>query len=342
MIDRIDIKYFKIAVGNENIGKETDVDISARCPICGDSSTNKRMKRLHLYNKGTVTNVSCFNGDCAAKNKTMYSFLRDFYPALLDQYKRENFKNTLTNLSSLSTKDESVDVFKDLFDENTNTETKTPDKKEVITQDLSMYLTKLEDSELGLNYIKNRGYDYKSTDYGNWYFGHQDLQIGDVLYKITNSLVIPLYYNNEMYGFYSRNISNKTFYTFMNDANIGYKIWNWFNINKNEPVYIFEGIFDAISSGLPNCIALIGAKIPTERLNELSKPVFVLDNDRTGIINAIEYANKGADVYIQPIDFKEKDMNELKLNNIDLNIKELIKINIFNGISAVVRLKSKL
>ena len=32
----VDIKYFKMAVGLENIGKETAIDISARCPVCGD------------------------------------------------------------------------------------------------------------------------------------------------------------------------------------------------------------------------------------------------------------------------------------------------------------------
>lgn len=65
MLNRIDIKFFKLAVGMENIGKETDVDIVARCPICGDSQSNKRKKRLHLYIKNNVTiNLTFFTSSC--------------------------------------------------------------------------------------------------------------------------------------------------------------------------------------------------------------------------------------------------------------------------------------
>ena len=108
MLDRIDVKYFKLAVGMDNIGKETDVDISARCPICGDSRKKKNSKRLHLYTKGTVTNINCFNGDCSCQNKTVYSFLRDFFPPLLDKYKKEQFGNTMKKLAN----GETDDVFK--------------------------------------------------------------------------------------------------------------------------------------------------------------------------------------------------------------------------------------
>lgn len=128
----------------------------------------------------------------------------------------------------------------------------------------------------------------------------------------------------------------------MDDRNIGYKLWNWFNVKKDEPVYIFEGIFDAIAGGLKNSIALMGAKLPDARLKELSKPVFVLDNDRTGLLNGISYSRKGCDIYVQPNTYPEKDMNELLLKNPDLNIPGFIQENVFKGISAEVRLKAKL
>jgi hypothetical protein len=336
MLDRLDVKYFKMAVGLDRLGKETDVDISARCPVCGDSHKNKKSKRLHLYTKGNVTNINCFNGDCPVQNKTVYSFLRDFFPSLLNQYKKENFGNTLTKLA----KGETEDVFGQ-FKKDQTPEKDCVKPKEVIVHDLTPYLQDIKDVPNALQYLEGRGYSYSQKDFGKWYYGYQDLKIGETLYKITGAIVIPLYYNNEMYGFYSRSIKDKTFYTYMNDANIGYKIWNWFNIDKSKPVYIFEGIFDAIASGLPNSIALMGAKIPDIRLQELEKPVFVLDNDKTGMINSIEYSKKGYSVYIQPEVYKEKDMNELKLNN-NINVSDFITNNIFSGISAEVRIKSKL
>lgn len=330
MLDRIDIKYFKLAVGMDAIGKETMVDIAARCPICGDSRSNKRMKRLHLYTKGTVTNVNCFNGDCPCHNKSFYSFLKEFFPALLNQYKRENFGNTMEKLA----KGETEDVFGSFKKEEPKKES------EVLIHDLTQYLHKIEDHPEALEYLNGRGFNYKGQ-YGQWYFGFQDLKIGEITYKITDAIVIPLYYNDQMYGFYSRSIKDKTFYTYMHDANIGYKIWNWFNINKESPVFIYEGIFDAIAGGLPNSIALMGAKIPEERLNELKHPVFVLDNDKTGLLNGLSYA-KRAQVYIQPDKYEEKDMNELMLNHPEINVSDIIQSNLFSGISAEVRIKAKL
>ena len=336
MLNRIDVKYFKLAVGLDAIGKETSVDISARCPVCGDSRSHKNKKRLHLYIKNTVTNVNCFNGDCAAHNKTMYSFLRDFFPALLAQYKRENFGTTLEKIAQ-------GDVFEQFRTQSTGEpEAEVEDKPEVLVHDLSSYMTPIESHQPALDYLARRGYAYNELNYGKWYYGHQDLKIGETLYRITGSVVIPLYYKGQMYGFYSRNIENKTFYTYMHDANIGFKIWNWFAIDKDKPVYIYEGIFDAIAGGLKNSIALMGAKLPDERLAELKEPVFVLDNDRTGLTNSLNYTKRGYNVYIQPDKYPEKDMNDLKLRNPDLNPSELITSNIFRGISAEVRIKGKM
>jgi len=330
-LSRQDIKYFKLAVGLDRIKKETDVDISAKCPVCGDSQKKHNSARLHLYNKGEVTNVSCFNGNCSVHNKTVYSFLRDFYPALLSGYKKETFKNTISTMHS-------GDVFKQFNSTTTEKETNT---SEVQTQDLSAYMTDISESNAALQYLINRGLPYDGS-YGKWYYGHQNLKIGDITYPITDSIVIPLYYNNEMYGFYSRSIRDKSFYTYMDQRNIGYKIFNWFNINKNEACFIFEGIFDCISSGLKNSIALMGAKLPDDRLKELKNPVFVLDNDKTGLTNALDYSRLGCNVYIQPKEYMEKDMNELMLNHSELNISMMIKRNIFTSIQAEVRIKGLL
>lgn len=332
MLDRLDVKYFKLAVGLDSIGKETDVDITARCPVCGDSRTNKRAKRLHLYTKGSVTNVNCFNGDCPVHNKTVYSFLHEFFPALVQQYKKENFGNTMAKMA----KGEMSDVFGQFKKEEPKKE------NEVLVHDLTPYFKDIATSPEALAYLHGRGYTYKESRYGKWYFGFQDLKIGETLYKITDAIVIPLYYNDQMYGFYSRNIHNKTFYTYMHDANIGYKLWNWFNIKKDQPVFIYEGIFDAIAGKLPNSIALMGAKMPEERLKELKYPVFVLDNDKTGMVNSIEYARRGYQVYIQPDKYIEKDMNDLMLKHPEVVTSDLVQQNLYSGIAAEVRIKSKM
>jgi len=322
-----------MAVGHENVGKISDMDIAIRCPICGDSKKNRQLKRLHLYTKNGANSdwVSCFNGECPVHNKTIYSFLRDFFPSLLSQYKRESFSDTMSKLANGT-----EDVFGKFKKETGNKES------EILLHDLSPFLKNIEESPDAIKYLKNRGFTYREDRFGKWYYGYQDLQISGILYKITNSIVIPLYYEEKMYGFYSRNINSKQFYTYMHNANIGYKIAFWFDINKNIECLITEGIFDCLSINYNNSIALMGAKLPEERLKELKHPVFILDNDKTGINNSIEYAKRGHKVFVQPDKYKEKDLNELMLNNGDLDIYRLIKENIFSGISAEIRLKQKI
>ena len=364
-LSNLDIKYFKISVGQENIGKESSVDIVARCPICGDSQKNKRSKRLHLYIKNNETRINCFNSGCKCTNKSTYGFLKSFYPNLLENYKRENF---IQNLSHLSGNSESGDVFANITNTTNKKEpataTETNDdfgsvdswfpeeadykvehipeqQKPVLVHNLFDYFENILEHDEAINYLSKRGFDYFNSNF-EWYFGIQDLQIGDKLYKLTNALIIPLYYSDEMYGFYSRNIYSKEFFTYIPDQNTGYKIFNFFKIDKEKECYIFEGIFDALSMKEDNVIALMGAKIPEERLKELKNPVFVLDNDKTGILNSIEYAKKGYKVYIQPDIYREKDMNELMLNHPELDVSKMIKENLYTGISAEIRLKSKL
>ena len=341
MLSPINKRYFLLAVDGARVGKNNDVDVAVRCPVCGDSNKNKNSTRLHLFHKNGKDGIQCFNGDCSLNGRVynLFGFLKSFYPNLLENYKRETFVQNMNNLSG-----ESLDVFANL---SATTDNKLPldlsiqKTKPVLTHNLFDYFENVLEHEEALAYLNKRGLDYFNSSY-EWYFGKQDLQIGDKLYKLTNSIIIPLYYGDEMYGFYSRNIHNKEFFTYMPEQNVGYKIWNWFKIDKTQNCYIFEGIFDAISSGFQNIIGLMGAKIPDERLKELKKPVFVLDNDKTGILNSIEYARKGYQVYIQPDIYKEKDMNELYLNNPELNISEMISNNIYSGISAEIRLKSKL
>lgn len=64
-----------------------DFDIACRCPVCGDSRTRKNLKRLHLYQKGEVINVNCFNGDCSVKNMTPYKFFQDYNSRVFEQFK---------------------------------------------------------------------------------------------------------------------------------------------------------------------------------------------------------------------------------------------------------------
>lgn len=316
-LDPLDVRYFKLAVGD--VRSESPQDISTRCPICGDSKAGNKA-RLHLYQKNGVTLVNCFNGGCPASNRTMYTFLRDFFPDLFNNYKKEKFRRKLGQPTGLET------MIIDLGIQRSE-----PAKPK---DSLKRYLGPL--SSTARRYLDTRKINYPMV-----FTATSDATLDGKYFPIKGFIIIPLIKGNEIYGFYTRSPESKRFYTYIKPDYIGYKAWNLFQVDPKKPVYIFEGIFDALSaiqSGLTNAIALMGAKPSTEIMALLDKPIFCLDNDRTGILNSLAYC-KEYDVVVWPFD-SPKDANEMLQKNMDLY--NIITNNTKTGISATVALRAKL
>ena len=218
--------------------------------------------------------------------------------------------------------------------------------KDLITQDLSYLFEDIELHENAMHYINSRNIKHEKS-FGQWFYANINLNIGDKNHNLSDSIVIPLYTPKyEMYGFYSRSIKYKHFSTYINEKNSGYKIWNWFFINKDEPVYIFEGIFDAITAinaGLKNSIACMGAMLPDDKLRELKHPILCLDNDKTGLNNTLKLVQKyNLDAFIIPDEYNVKDLNEFKNKYFSVDIKNLIKNNTFSGLYTIIVLRNRL
>lgn len=350
-MDSVDIRFFKMAVGSDRIKQETPTDITARCPICGDSKYSKSKARLHLYEKNGVTLVNCFN-ECSVNNITMERFLKDFYPTLLPSYRDEKGSNTLANLKNFMKTDISKTMSEGLgdfnFDDFYNKETEeTKEDKELellgvgknppILFDLTNNF-KRDDAKI-TKYCKERGIVYNPE--WKWLVG-KDIIIDGKNFRINDYIVIPLYCGGKMYGFYSRSMKEHRFQTYIPDKNTGFKVWNLYNIDITKPIYVFEGIFDALSAyqnGITNVIACLGATPPMDLLQGLDL-IFCLDNDRTGLLNNVKYLKKGYKALIYPNDIKYKDLNEMLNNNV--NIKDLIDNNVGYGILALIKIQRKL
>lgn len=355
MIDPVDKNFFKMAIGPDRIQRETSVDITARCPICGDSRYSKRKARLHLYQKNNVTLVNCFN-ECSVQNLTMNKFLKQFYPNLFQSYKDSKFSSNLSilrkNNSSEKLNNLKSDVnnfmneLKTLANFSENTECHKTFETDLVKPNILFNLeTFFIKSPKVYDYLETRNLECDPT-LGEFYLG-KSINIDSKIYPIDNYIVIPLYCGDKWYGFYSRSLKEHKFFTYMPDKNNGFKLWNFYNLEPNKPVYVFEGIFDAMSarqSGIENVVACMGATPPLDLLKDLqtkhnSEIIFCLDNDRTGFINSIKYAKLNYKTVVWP-DGLPKDCNDMLLKNI--NIKDIILNNTFKGIQAEIKLKRKL
>lgn len=129
-----------------------------------------------------------------------------------------------------------------------------------------------------------------------------------------DTIVFPFWTKNygTIYGFQSRQIFDKRFHIELQKPDYP-KIWNLFNVDLDKPVYIFEGFFDSIV--IDNSIALNGADISPVHLKQIKRPVFVLDNDRTGLLKAKKYLSQGHEIFVYPDNFEYKDFNEFYIKS---------------------------
>lgn len=318
MLNPINIKYFKMIV--PEIGNETSMDINARCIVCGDSLHNPNKKRLHLYTKNSYDGdqVACFNCGYSARPE---KFFKEYGPNYYNSYRSEmgysKIKNLKKTVIRAVNKDNTDIKYIDFIKANTNSIIEASS-----SNDVKEYLEK---RNVSLD-------DFNS----NCYYTTDNIFLDDRNINIKDFLIIPLVKDYKYYGFYSRNIKRKIFYTYLPDENKGYKVYNWFNIDKTKPVYVFESIMDQISTNLKNSISALGSDLSPERLKELNDVIFVMDNDKTGKEKALKYISMGYKAVIFPKEIKEKDCNEMLSTRTKDEVTSIIKDNIKSGITGKI------
>lgn len=335
-LNSINVKYWELAHTRDQLGKKTNLSYSCKCDICGDSKKNNKIKRLSLYTRPQweADTVGCFN--CGAQ-MTMRQYLKEYHPHLYANYIDEISGKAIDDLSIIFSNNKVSEESKLIL----NT---FEDMISLKTFSLSGDIENCNDNDECLNYLSKRNI---SPENQNWYFSSDEIIVNDIKLKLKNYIIIPLENNyGEIYGFYSRCITEKKFYTYLPNENYGYKCWNWFSIDKSKTVYICEGIFDALSLSSTNVVSMLGSDINPDRLAELKKPVFIFDNfyrDKTGLDKAKKMAELGYDIFIWPDSIKPKsnikDINDIRRLGASQDvIQKFIDKNIYSGIEAMVKL----
>lgn len=171
-------------------------------------------------------------------------------------------------------------------------------------------------------------YDYEIDELKFYSIGLIDENNKDVF---KNRIIFPLKnFKNETVGIIGRDITNKSEakYLISKNSSIFDKSESYFgNIkNSNEPVYISEGTFDAISVekylNKENSISFLGTQISEEQIKflkyekQINSVVLIPDNDNAGYkaiddLSKLLFKNKMS-VFVSKINFKNyKDVNEI-------------------------------
>lgn len=305
-------------LGLEGLKKTGTKKYNTRCPYCGDSKTKKTKKRgWFLWNDKYNTYVyNCFNCDTVTNFDGVCKFMS---PSVYEVYKTKEREETLSEFidSMTSTKNKQ----KSNIDENID----------ISLECLPSGTINCTESSQAIEYLQKR--KIPKNIYVNW------------KYNKSYGIIIPFEYSREttsdgfFYGWQARQINKKDFHTSLPESNP--KLWNWFSINKKQPVYILESIIDASMMSLLNyqSIAMVGADIKKEYVDELKEPFFIFDNDETGVKKTIKYSKlyPNAHFLIWNKKIKQKDLNEIIVSGVSVEkFKKFIDTSFVNGFKASI------
>jgi len=315
-MDFVDVKYINLISSRFQKFKRVKNNLyNFRCPICGDSQTNKNKARGYLYQIKNNTNYKCHN--CGV-NVSFNNFLKQIDTQIHKQYIFEKFKEGNTGK---------------------NFTTQAPILKfEAPKFKPKLDLPKASENPVAKAYLENRKLNpdnyYYTEKFKEW--TNSLRPTFDNVSKDEPRIIIPLFYQNILVGFQGRALGpSKVKYITIMLIDDAPKIYGLDKVQKNKSVYITEGPFD--STFISNSIALCGADGDVDKWG-ISDPVWVYDNEprnREILSRISRVIEMGQKVVIWPSTIKEKDINDMVLSGLD--VQSVIESNTYSGLEAKLK-----
>lgn len=320
-MDFVDVKFINLISPRLQKFKRVKADLyNFRCPICGDSKTNKNKTRGYLYSLKNNTNYKCHNCGCSI---SFNNFLKSIDTEIHKQYTLEKFKEGHTGKNFVV---ETPKFEPPIFNKSEKRET--------------LKIPKASTNSSAKIYLERR-----KLNPDKFYYVDKFKEWTNTLVKTFDSnslrydeprIIIPLYYHNKFVGFQGRSIgSSKVKYITIMLNDDAPKIYGLDDVNKNQPVYITEGPFD--STFIENSIALCGADGDLDKWG-ITNSVWIYDNEPRNIeiVKRIsKQIDKGEKVVIWPTTVKQKDINDMVLSG--HNVMKMVELNTYRGLEATLK-----
>jgi transcription elongation factor Elf1 len=298
-----------------------------RCPVCGDSQKNKYKARGFIFEKSD----GGYLYHCHNCNITLGidKFLQTIDPIVYKEYIKEK-------LSTGFTKKERVKSDAELFAEKM----KTPVFAKKSGLDKLQKISSLDHNHVFKKYVMHRkipsSYHYKLY-YAPKFKEFVNTLVPDKFDTKSDEsrLVIPfLNEKKELIGIQGRSLAPDSirYITIMIDNNSP-KVFGLDTCDRTKTHYILEGPIDSMF--VDNSIAMAGGFIDWNLVNEQS--VFVYDNEprsKETCKKIQKVIDKNHKVVIWPEAVKQKDVNDMILENQSIDINQLLYNNISTGLEA--------
>lgn len=301
--------------------KKTESGYNFRCPICGDSKKHISKRRCWALTRKDSDNLVIYCHNCGYSSG-LKNFLKNTNIYLYNEYSKKEREENINNLKEGTLLSKSKTRSNINIDTPINYQFKLNQK----------YFKPARDFKQAIDFCKKRNI-----------LDHID----ELYYCIhpnnlcSGMIIFPCYMpdNENLYAFSARHTEFKRFY--IHSKNESFKVFNIFNVDLNENVFIFESIIDSYT--MTNSIAALGSDISENVLKLIKYPIFCFDNDTTGRKKTLKYLDKKYRCFIPPDNFKYKDFNEALCDGWSKEqINRMVQDNIYEGIAGKTRINFKL
>ena len=273
--------------------------IMCRCPVCGDSESNRRKKRGYILKNNPknpdVWVYHCHNGDCPAKESIeVKRWLKIYFNDIYHDYNREVWQSNKDRKERI--------VFKPPIEEKYVESKDTKYFVSILTGEGSIF-------EKAIEYVKSR--KIEENIWSKFYVATGG--------RYQGRLIIPFFNKEDIYFYQARSLIGQE-PKYLNRKTDDRPAYNIFNIDRNKEVLVVEGPIDSMF--LDNGIAVLGVKYKDKVKEELEKLncFYIWDNDKDGKKKSIQFLQESKFVFnwkkfLQDAKiFKEvKDVNDLVL-----------------------------
>lgn len=311
---------------------------NCRCPLCGDSKTDKSKTRGWILEQSNVfTSYYCHN--CNA-NLPFAGFLQKVDINLYNDYIKESLLEKYKGNESKVVKPTRIREM----------DFKTPRFLKNKSPLLRIKkISQLKPDHPARLYVDDRKIPikahykiYYASKFVNWVNSIIPEKLGNM--PEHPRLVLPfINRSNELVGFSGRSFDprekQRKYISIMLDKSAS-KVYNLNEIDFNKRYYIVEGPIDSLF--LDNAMAMAGADIDISILTNTKNCVIIFDNEprNSDIVRNIDKAiDQKLSVVVWPDYLQEKDINDMVLSGRSPNeIKLLIDSCTYKGLSAKVEL----
>jgi len=294
-----------------------------RCPLCGDSSRNKRKARGYVYQKQTDLFYKCHN---CGSGLSIGNLINEIDPNLHKQYVMERYKAGETG--KRKTKEPDFKFESPKFKPKKT----TIDLPSIGSLPKEHYARAYyEGREIPNHFIDKIFYteDFKKWAQSVCHVDYSTLVSGE------SRLVIPFFdRDNKLIGAQGRALreSKIRYVTVKVDEKLQ-KIFGLERWNPEEHTYLVEGPIDSLF--LPNCLAIGGADMKDNNFLDKSKTTLIFDNEPRNfqiVKSMVRFLKNGWKIVVWPNSITCKDINDMVLTSIrDARLVEIINTNTYSG-----------